>query len=418
MIDEATIFPGPNALFACIGAALLILPYRAPTLIGRALSVPPMRLIGLLSYSLYLWHWPVLVFAMHFNNGFPLSMAERCGLIGISIGLSWLTWRYLETPFRRGRGLSPSRTVSLGLATIGALCALGFVVVRNDGFTSRIPDDARRYYDLDVMWRWPCPAEVKLDGQTYCNFGVPWSTARQRAILYGDSMAEHLTPLLHLAAVQNGASVLLINPCPPQLGGGVYRHRVDISGYEELCVEKRRHLMSLVWNEKPHNVIFNASWTGLGELRSTTSRLPGESSALVRTGIEEIMPALAEAGSRVWLLGGTATLEVEPASCSLRSHTWLWRGECREEVVWTSRFERENAPYHIVLRELAEQWPNSRFLSLGGALCMPEGACLSWLNGEPLYRDKLHFRRNLKPETMEELTQRLSLYQIFDDMPP
>ena len=49
---------------------------------------------------------------------------------------------------------------------------------------------------------------------------------------------------------------------------------------------------------------------------------------------------------------------------------------------------------------------------------MSEGACLSWLNGEPLYRDKFHFRRNLKPETMEELTQRLSLYQIFDDMPP
>ena len=415
MIDEATSFPGPNALFACIGAALLILPYREPTLVGQALSVPPMRLIGLLSYSLYLWHWPVFVLAMHFNNGFPLSVSERGGLMALSIGLSWLTWRYLETPFRRSRGLSPSRTVSLGLATIGALCALGFVVVKNDGFPSRLPDDARRYYDLDVMWRWPCPAEVVLEGRTYCSFGAAWSTASQRAILYGDSMAEHLTPLLHLAAAQNGASVLLINNCPPQLGGGVYRHRVNISGYEELCVEKRRQLMLLLWNEKPHSIIFNASWSRLGELRSTASRLPDEGNVLLRRGIEEIMPALAEAGARVWLLGGTATLEVDPASCSVGSHTWFRRRTCRNEVILTSRFERENASSHTVMRELAGRWPNLRFLSLGGALCVHEGACLSSLNGEPLYRDTDHFRRNLKPETAEELARRLSLHQIFED---
>ncbi len=100
-ISEDMVFPGPAALVPCIGAALIIYAGSVGaggTLVARALSMRPIVSVGLISYSLYLWHWPVLILYQHY--AIAPDWRDRVWLLGVVFGLSYLTWRFVEQPFR------------------------------------------------------------------------------------------------------------------------------------------------------------------------------------------------------------------------------------------------------------------------------------------------------------------------------
>jgi peptidoglycan/LPS O-acetylase OafA/YrhL len=122
----ATPFPGFAALLPVLGAAVVIgagcaAPARG---VGRVLSLAPMRAIGRLSYSWYLWHWPVLIFAP-LVVGHPLGLAGRLTAVVISVALAELTLRFVEDPLRFAAPVrrSPARSLALGgAATVVAVC--------------------------------------------------------------------------------------------------------------------------------------------------------------------------------------------------------------------------------------------------------------------------------------------------------
>jgi peptidoglycan/LPS O-acetylase OafA/YrhL len=103
LLNKATPFPGYAALGACLGAALLIhtgkpSSHQSPTLVSRLLALPPLRFIGLISYSLYLWHWPVIVFTKQVF-GFD-GKAIKLAVLVACFSLAILSWRFIERPFR------------------------------------------------------------------------------------------------------------------------------------------------------------------------------------------------------------------------------------------------------------------------------------------------------------------------------
>jgi peptidoglycan/LPS O-acetylase OafA/YrhL len=125
-LGATTPYPGTAALLPVLGAALVIgagcaTPARG---CGRMLAVSPMRAIGRVSYSWYLWHWPVLLLAPALL-GHPLGLAERLIAAGVSAGLAVLTLRLIENPIRFAAPLRRSATASLAvgaLATAVAVC--------------------------------------------------------------------------------------------------------------------------------------------------------------------------------------------------------------------------------------------------------------------------------------------------------
>nr|WP_052960474.1 acyltransferase family protein [Mycobacterium sp. EPa45] len=125
-LTPATLYPGTAALLPTLGAALVIgagcaTPNHGG---GRLLGVPPMRAIGRISYSWYLWHWPVLVL-VPILLGHSLNLAERIIAALLSAGLAWLTLRYLENPLRFAPRIRASgwRSLALGAgATLIAVC--------------------------------------------------------------------------------------------------------------------------------------------------------------------------------------------------------------------------------------------------------------------------------------------------------
>ncbi|WP_430333862.1 acyltransferase family protein [Rhodococcus sp. ACT016] len=126
-LGDATPYPGTAALLPVLGTALVVgAGCAAPgSGAGRALSLPPMRAIGRLSYSWYLWHWPLLILAPALV-GHDLGLSARLVTVAVSVGLAVLTLRLVENPVRFAAGLRDSATRSLalgGAVTAGAVCA-------------------------------------------------------------------------------------------------------------------------------------------------------------------------------------------------------------------------------------------------------------------------------------------------------
>ena len=111
---EAMPFPGEAALLPCVGAALLIVTGQNNlTWAGQLLSTNTFRYPGLISYSLYLWHWPVLVF-YRFYAITEVTNLEIGMLFALMTAAAWASWKYVEAPFRTGAALANRRFLFAG----------------------------------------------------------------------------------------------------------------------------------------------------------------------------------------------------------------------------------------------------------------------------------------------------------------
>jgi peptidoglycan/LPS O-acetylase OafA/YrhL len=142
LFTPATPFPGAAALLPCVGTALIIAAGKSgESIVGRALSLRPMVFIGMISYSLYLWHWPLIVFQGTDGlliRGFS-PRVTKLALILASFAVATLSWRFVEQPFRDRRQLS--RTMIFRVASVAAaiLLAVGTIVVVSNGLPTRYP---------------------------------------------------------------------------------------------------------------------------------------------------------------------------------------------------------------------------------------------------------------------------------------
>ena len=204
----ATPFPGLAALLPCGGAALVILSGSAGgNAAGWLLSQRPLVGLGLISYSVYLWHWPLFTLARQVEaRGAAWPLWVMPALVVLSLVLGWLSWRWVEMPFRRREFVS-RRAVFMGSAAgLALLFATGHWVQRTDLFAKRLPPEAMRLvaYENSIN---PVRAQAFESGRPAAE---PWiygdKSQPPRIALWGDSHADALATALHERALEANQS--------------------------------------------------------------------------------------------------------------------------------------------------------------------------------------------------------------------
>lgn len=199
--DKTTPFPGFAALIPCIGAAAVIHSgAKGDTWVARALSMKPAVFIGLISYSLYLWHWPLIpILNRHLLSTFADHTYGKVALLLGAIVVATLSWRFVERPFR-GKARISRRTVfvSAGVAAL-VLIAAGLAGIVSGGwpgrFTPRVVHLASYLDNYDTnTFR---PGKCFLSRQDpYGNFDrtacLPQAPGKPNVLVLGDSHAAHL----------------------------------------------------------------------------------------------------------------------------------------------------------------------------------------------------------------------------------
>jgi peptidoglycan/LPS O-acetylase OafA/YrhL len=201
----ATPFPGFAALAPCVGTALIIAAgTNGTTLINRLLSLRPVVFIGLISYSLYLWHWPVIVFSALGVGVEGLSLNVRKVLIAvIAILLGTLSWRFVERPFRGSVKGTPNSKIFItaGLcAAVPTLAACIFLIC--GGMKSRFPPSAiavASYLEnpeAGDRWHYRIGSCFITSLNTFKDFDqstcLAPDPAKPNYLIFGDSHAAHL----------------------------------------------------------------------------------------------------------------------------------------------------------------------------------------------------------------------------------
>ena len=242
--SPATPFPGINAIYPCLGAALII--YSGSlnqTYVGQILSLRPIVFLGLISYSLYLWHWVIIVYTKYYLVR-PLAPLETAGVIAGSIILATLSWRFVELPFR-GRNAIGSRTWFFAGAAMASavLCSYGGFAFLTHGIPSRFSGEARMLVDGGAdTWSRNDECNGKI-----CHVGA--NSDHDDFILWGDSHAGALAPALEKIAVSENLSgwVAFKGACAPLLEMRRYDQDVDCRGFNDQVLEhiKSRHIKNV-----------------------------------------------------------------------------------------------------------------------------------------------------------------------------
>lgn len=247
MITSEEAFPGWWGLPPVLGTFLLIGAGPQAWINREILAKPILVFVGLISYPLYLWHWPLLVIGRTVMADYQNqhTRTTTAAAIVLTFALSWLTYRFIERPIRARKPVLAARRTVIGCALgLAAVACLALAVVLDDGVFSRYPAEARPLLTEVPFTYFPLEEESNVSGGPL-------------VVIYGDSHAEQLAA--GLRSLQNERAfrllMMLWGSCSPM---AYPVPRAD--GDAETCRKLTAHNQMLFEKLKPDTVIVAALW--------------------------------------------------------------------------------------------------------------------------------------------------------------
>ena len=374
--NSRTPFPGWHALVPCIGAALIIYGGRdGDSMVRRALSLPPVRYIGAISYALYLWHWPLLVFMRHYRFG-DMTGGVTALTVVTAFALAAFSGRFIERPFRRTASVVASRQP---VFVAGAACALAFglagaVAVADDGMPQRYSPAALAMFKYSGGYnhrRPECHGEEyrRIPYERSCVYGA--TSAEPSVAVWGDSYGTELVVGLgELAQRQRGAVLQLTSSaCPPAV-------RYSPAIRPSCSIHNDEVLSHLLADSRIKEVVLAANYEEYVDDHWST----------LSAGLEAAVADLVHAGKEVTLLYPYPTFHY-PVPDALGE--LLARGRAPAQFTIThAEYLRVNALPIALLDTIAAKFPVRR-VDPTEKLCNLE-RCLAYDGGDVLYWDAIH----------------------------
>ncbi len=403
-LSETTPFPGLAALLPVTGT-LLVLHAGAgyATAAGQLLSVGPLQIIGLASYSIYLWHWPLIALARY---RWPMEVSSDAGLApvpvvvvgALSIVLGLLSWRYIEQPFLRMRPpRDPRRTIEIALAPTLLSAALAFAIISGNGWWERWPtsiQSRQAWTKEEAGWLTSLCTALPPERdwpQHACRAGS--EAAPVRTLLWGDSHARRLLRGLEPRLVKADQAVIAaITPgCPPLVGVRV----VGRSRTKARCNKRNNAINRQLSNGEIDTVILVGRWAmyaegtryGLeaGENMPLSNSGTRRNAEVIERGFERTVASLVGKGLKVVIVGPVPEHKVPVSSFMLRQLAW---GTPDVPDLTMAVFGARQQHVLPVLEKLSRR-PGVTVLYPHRYLCAPD-VCRYQADGAPLYLDHDH----------------------------
>jgi peptidoglycan/LPS O-acetylase OafA/YrhL len=360
-----TPFPGAAALLPTVGAALLIFVGRDSwSLTSALLAIRPLVAIGLISYSLYLVHWPMIVFTRYYLLIEP-GAVHIVMIIAASLALATFSWHFVERPFRRPRRQPGSRRAAFA-ATATALAVvvvLGGLGAASGGFRSRFPafelaspeEVARSHWRVNVCLLVDQPHDAWKAEECTRTTG-----ASRNALLWGDSFAAHYVPGLVRNADKLSANIIQYTfaGCPPILS--YYSFAIPD------CQKFNERATAVIERFNVKTVILSARWDLL--------RQRGVE------GLSDTIERLTERGIEVFVLGPSPTFSFDPKVLAYRGAGMSADGS----AAWTISFDPAESA------RVRKHAGSGTFIDPLTSLCHGP-RCLYMIGGSYLFTDYGHF---------------------------
>jgi hypothetical protein len=358
--------------------------------------------VGLISYSLYLWHWPALALGRYYANR-ELTSLEAAVLVALSVGVAVASWRYIERPFRGKSGLLTRRQLfGAALVATVSLAAIGAATSVANGWPARLDGDVRRLADGANDRRphdWHCgrvsPAAAARGA--LCRIGADAETPPM-FMLWGDSHARVMVDPLGAVAARHLASgvVAVRTRCPPLAGV----RRIDRADADTCASFNAAVVEYLSRSPGVTDVVLAARWglaaeglrygdeTGapvlLADAESSATSPEENREVLART-LRASVATLRELGKRVWIVASVPEIGWNVPSTLARA---LRFGHPPPPAPSQLQFAARQAFVEATLAEL-DALPGVTVLRPAATLCSGE-RCEVLRDGRPLYFDTHH----------------------------
>ena len=425
---EATPFPGIAALLPAIGTSMMIYAHRS-RLLAWAIGNRGMVAIGLVSYSWYLIHWPMIVFFEYYTFD-PLTIGSghtstQFSLAVASLGLAALMYKFVEQPFRY---VSRSK-IRLSGAAFGLVCALLSLIATlpaastwaGDGWQWRVDERTQRaLVSMSKKWGREC---IPSERDIRCDFTPSKSERSQRLYLLGDSHAAHFRAGLAYVLKDTNYEALDIgiHSCLPIPDS--YWISDGKVGRDPDCERKNKSLWEQVQNADV--VVLAGRWAvytsthafgpdsyqRFAQVANGHEHFSTEySTALVKQGLNAFVERIVQAGKKVIVLGQVPNQGLDIGNCFGRGFLSAFLAERSCHGRPYSEIKGRLTEFDSYLTGLQARYsPNDVLVILPSQLLCSDSrkACRKFLSGRFLYRDHNHLNADGSVILMKQYRQEI-----------
>lgn len=391
-LTSESIFPGFYALLPCFGTALIIYSLQGQDgIIKKVLSLKGMSFFGKVSYPLYLWHWPLIVFyKIRFGE---LTYMSMFGLMLAMTLLSYLTYEYVERKIQtRFKGSNSARIVLKGyLIPVIAFAAFSGFVVYDDGLKQRFNNNVPKIEDsinsASYKIRGEClytPAN-KLPPQDKCTLGV--NSGETEVLLVGDSHANHYSNMINVMLKDANKKGYEIDQNSSFFMPDIERYVLK-DGTQKLAPEfkvRNDKIKQHLAEHKYKYVVLAGSYADNFIISHFKDGSDKSSAEVMEAGLDRAINLVEQSGSKALIIKGMPKVQELDQNCPLRKEMFGDVDCGFDRKIHDEHFKQWNE----MLGRLKNKHKNLIVIDIEDFFC-DETKCYLDRNGVPLYIDQKH----------------------------
>tara|TARA_B100000131_G_scaffold120951_1_gene117967 strand:+ start:3861 stop:5849 length:1989 start_codon:yes stop_codon:yes gene_type:complete len=399
LFDQRTPHPGLLTLFPILGTLLIIFFCESKTITAKILSKPIFVMIGLTSYSIYLWHVPILAY-LRLRIDDELTFLYKLIAIALSILIGWISWKYIETPFRVNGQMSRKKIFIFSFSGILFFSAVAITLKSMDPvYISKKNEKILKYISF-IEDNNPKLDECRNKSvSNSCSYGVKEKDSND-FYLWGDSHIDQLVPVFENIALNNNLKFKEYSfvGCPPLLD--VQRKDILLK-----CKNNDEALNSIIFDEKAKFVVLHSYWQYYFD-ENNIQNIQNSQKIDYFIKLNLVINRIIDSGKSIILIGPIPRMEKDPPLMLARMYKF-------ENIENPSISVSENKHYESVkesiniIHNLLKINPNIHYLDPANLLC-ENNKCYSNEGEEVFYRDDNHLSVTGSQKLLPELSIMIS----------